>query len=375
MAITVRRPFMAIAPMGLVACLIAVIAAPPAQAGYPGQLGRIAVDSDFGGLPDDEIFTMPNTGGPPFTQLTFNVLGNAQNDDDPWYSGDGKKIVWEGDTDAGDDEIFIMNSDGSGQTQLTPTSGAGLEEQDPAISWDGKRIVWECDDPVAPNDNEICIMNSDGSGRTQLTLNTTDEQDPVLSRDGKLIYYESDADDPGNTEIWVMNVDGSGQRQLTSGPGFSDDPDVSPDDRRVVFTSDRADQVNGTIDLWVMNADGTGQTKLTSLPSGEIANGPTFSPDGKRIVFELPSPAADDEIGVINADGSGLAPLTADTASEDSPNWQPIPVFCGGQMSTLVGTEGPDTIVGTANADVIAGLGGKDTLSGLNGKDILCGGK
>jgi dipeptidyl aminopeptidase/acylaminoacyl peptidase len=377
---SVRRPFTAIGLALLGVCAIALLAAPRAEAGYPGKLGVIAVDSDFGGqtgLGLDEIFTFPNTGGPPFRQLTFDVLGHVNEEDSaPAYSGDGKRIVWEGETD-GDDEIFIMNADGSGQTQLTPPSDGVESDEDPAISWDGKRIVFSRFVPIPGGDNEIFVMNSDGSGATQLTFNETSDEHPVFSRDGKRIYYRGQ--DADSTEIFVMNVDGSGQRPLTtSGAAFAAEPDVSPDDRRITFVSDLLDPVNFTSDVWVMNADGSGQAKLTSLPSGDDARRPVFSPDGKRIAFEYqPGGGGSDEIFVINAaDGSGLAPLTATPEDVvDLPDWQPIPVFCGGRQATLVGTEGPDTIVGTASADVIAGLGGKDRLSGLGAKDRICGGK
>jgi Tol biopolymer transport system component len=376
----VRRPFAAVGVGLLTACLVALLAAPRADAGYPGKLGVIAVDGDVG-LPvsNDEIFTFPSTGGPPFTQLTFDVLGNVEDDESASYSGDGKRIAWEGDTDVvggGDNEIFIMNADGSGQTQLTPTSDTGDDADDPAISWDGKRIVFEFPNPSG-GDDEIWIMNADGSGQTPLTSNDVGDGEPVFSRDGKRIFFESD-DADGDNQIFVMNADGSGQRQLTNiAAGFSGAPDVSPDDRRIVFTSDRLDP-GLTADIWVMNADGSGQAKLSSLPSGDNAIRPVYSPDGKRILFDYsPGAGGGDEIYAINAtDGSGLVPLTSTPGgSVDDADWQPIPVSCGGQMSTLVGTEGPDTITGTSAADVIAGLGGKDKLSGLQGKDRLCGGK
>ena len=54
---------------------------PRAEAGYPGKLGQIAFDGDFGGLTEPEIFTMGPTGGP-FAQLTFDVLGEAEDDED-----------------------------------------------------------------------------------------------------------------------------------------------------------------------------------------------------------------------------------------------------------------------------------------------------
>ena len=125
------------------ACVMALLAAAPADAGYPGKPGVIAFDSDLG-VTDGEIFTMPFTNalGAPRTQLTFDVLGNVEDDDDPAYSGDGKRIVWEG-TD-GDDEIFVMNSDGSGQTQLTFNSGgAGDSEAEPAFSSIKGHLVYQ----------------------------------------------------------------------------------------------------------------------------------------------------------------------------------------------------------------------------------------
>ncbi len=49
------------------------------------------------------------------------------------------------------------------------------------------------------------------------------------------------------------------------------------------------------------------------------------------------------------------------------------PPTCGGQVATLVGTEGADTLVGTPESDVIVALGGDDSIDGLGGNDLLCG--
>ena len=52
-----------------------------------------------------------------------------------------------------------------------------------------------------------------------------------------------------------------------------------------------------------------------------------------------------------------------------------VPLTCGGEPATIIGTEGDDGLTGTPGSDVIVGLGGNDVLSGVDGFDILCGGE
>ena len=80
-----------------------------------------------------------------------------------------------------------------------------------------------------------------------------------------------------------MSHDGSGQTQITNDPDFQDtDPGFSPDGARIVFQRDIA----GDDQIFIMNADGTGVTQLT-FPGANMDEGfePSFSPDGNLIVF------------------------------------------------------------------------------------------
>src|SRR5713226_4282001 len=89
-----------------------LLQATPALATYPGKNGKIAFSTDFG--PDPQIFTV-NPDGSGQTQITSDADGHATNPD---WSPDGSKIVFQGDA-TGAWEIYVMNPDGSDREQLT----------------------------------------------------------------------------------------------------------------------------------------------------------------------------------------------------------------------------------------------------------------
>jgi Tol biopolymer transport system component len=113
--------------------------------------------------------------------------------------------------------------------------------------------------------------------------------------------------------IFVINADGTGLRQLTPNVGsgdfaFDEGPSWSPDGTRIVFTRNLV--------LHVINTDGTA---LTALPNEDFAVGPSWSPDGQRIAYT--SLEASGNIRIRNADGSN--PVTVTSTPGGGPRWSP----------------------------------------------------
>lgn len=96
------------------------------------------------------------------------------------------------------------------QTSLRLTNGTN--DSRPRYSPDGSKIVFESFRHGQP---EIYVMNSDGSGQTRLTNDTAYDTAPAWSPDGLKILFTSLRD--GDTALYVMNADGSNPTRVTAG--------------------------------------------------------------------------------------------------------------------------------------------------------------
>jgi predicted Ser/Thr protein kinase len=253
---------------------------------------RIAYVSSRDG--NNEIYVM-NADGSSQTRLT----DNAAHDFSPAWSPDGGRIAFHSYRD-GNSNIYVMNADGSGLARLTD---APAYQMSPAWSPNGTRIAFEMN-------QDIYVMNGDGSSLTRLTDDPAYEWSPAWSPDGTRIAFWSTRD--GNSEIYVMNADGSALTRLTNHVADDFWPAWSPDSSQIAFTSER----DGVREIYVMNVDGSGLVNLTNYPAAD--SDPTWSPDGTRIAF-VSHRDGNDEVYVMDADGSEQTNLTNNPAWEDEP--------------------------------------------------------
>jgi len=329
--------------------------------------GKIAFESyrDSGNDMNTEIYTMHPDGSHQLRITPYTDGGLEDNDLNPVWSPNGSKIVFSSWMD-GNINLYIVNSDGTGEKQLTSVGVDGWAAF-PSWSPDGSKIAFAS---YRTGQAQIYIMNSDGSDQTLLTnakepydhetlsftysnwspdgskilsdngwgysgngiedaggiyvfsVNTgnyiqlthnADDHNEVWSSDGSKIAFfrmDSDSNNDGGY-IYVMNSDGSGVTRLTAGTN----PTWSPDGSKIAFTSNKSG--NGK-QLYTVQADGSGEINvMSSLKNAGVNLTPSWSPDSKKLVFEY-----NGEIYFVNSDGSVLKKITTG-AKAGSGVWSP----------------------------------------------------
>lgn len=160
------------------------------------------------------------------------------------------------------------------------------------------KIVYVCQIFAVQERDQICIMNADGSAQRRLTsADNARHFYPSLAPDGQSVLFSSNLN--GSFEIYELVLATNQLTRLGGTAGIA--PEISPDNRYVVYT--RSDGSN-TDTIWVMGRYGIN-------PHEVYRDGwdPTWSPDGKRILFATMA-GAKSQLAVINLDGSGFQILT-----------------------------------------------------------------
>ena len=187
--------------------------------------------------------------------------------------------------------IFKVDLNGNKLAQLTNFS---YYVYGPRYSPDGSKIIYH-----SKNNNNIYIMNSDGTGVTNLTNGTAGNvtvNKPMFSPDGTKIIYSKIVG--GNEVLGMMNVDGSSKVTIPTAGNLTTNAVYSPDGTKIAYA------ISNT-DLHIMNTDGSGDVTYTTDTAGSLSwqaltrgpssatPNPTVSLSGGKAIVDIAALYAD----------------------------------------------------------------------------------
>ncbi len=288
---------------------------------------------------NNDVYLM-NTDGSNVRKITDEPGWDAS-PPNPW-SSDGTKVLLLSDRAAGKENIYLMNIEPFSPRVVTSKIESD-EILDPSYSPGGDRVVYHM-----PNEIRIFDLNSQTD---TLVFRTSAGGSATISPDGRRILFQERIND--NTEICSVNIDGSDLVNLTQSPSRDMSPAYSPDGSRITFAASRASGTT-SFEIYVMNSDGSDQRLLYGDRAMSV--GPVWAPDGKSIVFvndREGGRVGNFELFSINVDGGSERRLTNRPRYDSDPAFSPD----GNRIAFVSNADGnPEIYIMNANGSNLVRL-------------------
>ncbi len=156
------------------------------------------------------------------------------------------------------------------------------------------------------------------------------------------ILFQGAPQSPLNYDIFVMDNNGFNEVNLTNSSAVNDfDAAWSPDGTKIAFTTNR----DGNNEIYIMNADGTSPVNISNNAASDTT--PAWSPNGLKLLF-ISNRDGNNEVFVMNADGTGVTQITSTTGTvtHKNPAWKP-------DASRIAYTSNKDTVPADGRFDEI----------------------
>jgi Tol biopolymer transport system component/predicted Ser/Thr protein kinase len=244
----------------------------------------------------------------------------------PSWSPDGKEIAY---STMGRDVPDVRNNVPSQIRIVNVESGAKrllceMDAMQPAWSPHGARVAfWFM--PTSVGRSDVATVPSAGGEPVVVTKDATTNWNPVWSPDGRYLYFVSDKS--GSMSFWRVRVEEETGRVLSEPEAvgtpskFSSHLGFSRDGRRMIYV-----QTDNQSNIQAADFDARLE-KVIGEPhwvtrGDRVVVRPELSPDGRQFVMRVPRRTQDD-IALVNRDGTNWRDLTDDKYFDRYPRWSP----------------------------------------------------
>lgn len=219
--------------------------------------------------------------------------------------------------------LWVMNADGSAQTQLLPPGSYGWNQHGHA-EWspDGRHLVMFAGKMTNP---QIWITDDLGRNPRSLTDDSGVNIDPSWSPDGGTVAYIGCPHTlclPSDQEVYVIPATGGQRVRLTSDGVRDQDPYYSPDGREVTFLSQTArptkERPGGSWNIRTIAAAGGQVRDITT--GTDVTSLPRWSKDGLVFTHRLTYGRHDFDLWIIDPRSGTGEPFVASSANEEYPS-------------------------------------------------------
>ncbi|WP_201618288.1 PD40 domain-containing protein [Psychrobacter urativorans] len=233
--------------------------------GTPGDFsGRIAYIEETGRGNNKvsrlKIMDADGENAKTITEVTGSIFS-------PAWSPDANRIAYAVQREKSYPVIYVQNVSGGAAHVITPYPGSNLS---PSFSPDGSKILFSSSFEGSAN---IYETSSSGGTPRKLTNWPSSEVQPNYAPDGKSFVFVSDRAGFNKPQIYRYEF-GSGRTTKVSNSGYATSPQFSSDGTQIAFLSGRS--------AAIMNSNGA---VTANLGNTGIDEAPSFSPNGKRVVY------------------------------------------------------------------------------------------